>query len=297
MSDALCVGDHGDAPTQADVGYLCVRCFSRLRNSLLQLPAVATWLEVNIAATGNPNGERVSGSSEDPIPLRPDVLDLVGPDSRKYAIPDPNHLPLFLLWEDGLIIGYYGTWQEAQVARVDEMRLAGVEEPVIAAVVHPDVESTEPPEKVAAARERWQVRPVERGGIDQRGEDSFHNTLITWAKLVATEGPFAWTDRNDTTGLVAWLSGHLSWIAGQPWVDEFAADIRKLSSDAHRVAPWRPEHRRLDDPCTACGVRAVVAHIGEGHRQCEKRAGGCGKREKLSEYELRVLLPESRRAS
>lgn len=270
-----CVTHRGDE-TEAQAGLLCWDCFDRLRKTLVQLPAIATWLEVNIAATGNPNGERVSGTSEDPIPLRPDVLDLIGPDSRKYAVTDESQIPYFLLWEDGLVIGSFASWREALQARWDEIVASDDLDPVVS---------------------RWRIAVTERGGYDQRGEDSFHNTLITWAKLVAEEGPFAWTDRNDTTGLVSWLAGHLSWIAGQPWVDEFAADVHKLASDAHRVVPWRPEQRAAEDPCATCGVRAVVINLGDGYRQCEKRAGGCGKRETLSEYELRVLLPEARRSA
>jgi hypothetical protein len=81
-----CLGSHDD-PTEAESGYLCRKCFGRLRRALRDLPAVATWLEVNIAA-GGAAGERVSGTREDPIPLRVDILDLIGPVN-----PDPSHPP------------------------------------------------------------------------------------------------------------------------------------------------------------------------------------------------------------
>lgn len=82
MSD--CIGKHEDAQEAATVGYLCARCFSRLRRSVLELPAIAAWLHVNLAA-GGVAGERVGGTKEDPIPLRLDVLDLIGP-----VAPDPS---------------------------------------------------------------------------------------------------------------------------------------------------------------------------------------------------------------
>lgn len=72
-----CVGRHAEPP-DATVGYLCGDCYKHLRSALMQLPAIAVWLEVNIAASGTA-GEKVSGSREDPIPLRVDVTDLVGP--------------------------------------------------------------------------------------------------------------------------------------------------------------------------------------------------------------------------
>lgn len=229
MSDCVL---HEDGP-EATVGYLCVQCFSRLRSTLLSLPAVATWLEVNIAAGGVP-GERVSGSREDPIPLRVDVTDLIGP-----VAPNPT----------------------AAFTRDDEGRLT------------------------------WEA-------LDQAGEPSIFDELRSWALLVREETQATWTgdDRHTLTGAVTFLSARLSWIAEQPWVDEFYGKVTLLHTQAHRVVPWRPELRQIKEPCEDCGVRAMVAHIAEGFRRCEKHAGGCGRRKTLSKYELNVLLPETRRA-
>lgn len=235
MSEVLCVvGEHGDDPVEALTGYLCGQHFSRLRTSLLELVAVAAWLGVNLAAGGSGITEKVSGSGEDPIPLRTDVLDLIGP-----VAPNPT----------------------AALTRNDDDTLT------------------------------WEA-------LDQAGEPSIFDELRSWCALVKEESGFPWSgdDRKTVTGAVAYLAGHLSWLAAQPWVDEFAEAVRRLHRDAHRVAPWREELVRVNDPCSSCGVRAVIAHIGEGWRRCEAKAGGCGKRERLSEYELRVLLPESRRA-
>jgi hypothetical protein len=93
-----CVGNHqpSDSPDwkwpTASSGLLCQRCRSRLSSLLIQLPSLAAWLEENIAATSNPNGPKISGSREDPMPLRPDILDLVGPtSSREISVTlDPN---------------------------------------------------------------------------------------------------------------------------------------------------------------------------------------------------------------
>lgn len=215
---------HGDSDVDATVGYLCVQHFSRLRSSLLELPAIAGWLHCRIATGGSSLTERVSGSSDDPIPLRLDVLDLIGP-----VAPNPT---------------------EALI----------------------------------------------RDPETQAGEPSMFDELRSWACLVEDESGFDdWTDRRTLVGSVAYLTGHLSWVAGQPWVDEFAASVRRLGRQAHRVAPWRAEVKHDPDPCPACNVRAVVLHLADGHSRCEPRAGGCGRSQPISEYVLNAILPRLRR--
>jgi len=84
-----CVGNHqpSESPDwkwpSATTGLLCGRCRTRLSSLLIQMPSLAAWLEENIAAGGNANGPKISGSREDPIPLRIDVLDFVGPTSSR----------------------------------------------------------------------------------------------------------------------------------------------------------------------------------------------------------------------
>lgn len=171
-------------------------------------------------------GDRVTGTREDPIPLRTDILDLIGP-----VAPDPS-VPV--LRQDA------ATW-------------------------------------------------------DQLGETSIFDEVRSWCALVETEAAedgqdFTWEDRRTLTGAVAYLTGHLSWVAAQPWVDELIAAVRKLARDAHRVAPWRAETMRDTEPCDRCGVRAVVLHVAESTLVCERRMGGCGKAT-VSDY-----LRQSRRA-
>lgn len=222
---------HEEDP-EAEIGYLCLECFSRLRRQLTELPAIAAWLHANIAAGGSGLHDKVTGSSDDPIPLRPDVLDLIGP-----VAPNPT----------------------AAFTRDDEDHLT------------------------------WEA-------LDQSGEPGLLDETRSWAVLVEEETGDEWEDRQTLTGAVAYLAAHLSWIAGQAWVDEFAGKIRELGQRAHKIAPWRTELIRANEACEDCGVQAVVIHLGEGFRRCEPRGGGCGRRKKLSEYEYRVILPEHRSA-
>lgn len=86
----FCVGDHKPPENkpdwqwpQATVGLLCGRCRNRLSSLLVQMPSLAEWLHENIAPGQSGAGDRVSGSREDPIPLRTDILDYIGPTSSR----------------------------------------------------------------------------------------------------------------------------------------------------------------------------------------------------------------------
>lgn len=290
------LGGNEDAH-EADQGYVCNRHFSRLRSSLLELPAIATWLEVHLAA-GGVAGERVGGSRDDPIPLRVDVLDHIGPDSRHWVT---DARPSFLLWADGEPVAEFTRWQDASTAMRTAMQRADIHPDVVELLTNrPDHDRPEigfdctehcplcrllttDRDLLDAAQRRWQIRPTGRGG-DQRGEDAIRSVLFAWVRMVAEPDPdmgkpeFAWPERCDLIyPLAAWLSGHLSWIVAQPWVDEFAEEIHKAAAGAHRVVPWRDEVMYDKEPCSTCGVRAVVLHVADSTLKCEKHLGGCGK--------------------
>jgi hypothetical protein len=228
-SPTRCVGSHPNVgpdnlPDQ-QAGLLCLDCWSRLRSVILELPAIVTWLEVNIAAGQGALNDRVSGTSEDPMPLRADITDLIGP-----VAPDP-------------------------------------------------------------------YQAIKADAAHQLGDPSIFDELRSWAALVEEEAGFEWEDRQTITGAVTYLAGHLSWIAAQPWVDEFAAKVADLSRRAHRIAPWRAEARHDREPCVDCGVRAVLLLIGDGVMRCSPRLGGCGRRQAITEYMLSSELPKARRTA
>lgn len=260
-----CAGSHEPDDMQpAEAGTLCVRCYTSLRKQLDMLPKIERWLWVNEAAGGTP-GERVSGTSEDPIPLRLDVLDLVGPDSRK---PARTVVPEFLVWADGTLVGSFTSWRDAeqvQHAMWAQYMLAPYSE---------------------EAKLRVQIRPVERGGSDQRGAESFRATLVYWAGKLRDEHGKPWPDDHDTTyGLTRYLLADLLWIAEQDWAADMLAEITRTTATAHQTAPWKAMTRRdRDEVCEHCGARAIVVHLSEGLARCEKGLGGCGKNRVVSEY-------------
>lgn len=260
-----CAGKHelGDEqPTET--GNLCHRCYRTLRLLLAQLPAVETWLWMNEAAGGSPS-ERVSGTSEDPIPLRLDVLDLVGPDSHRPARTDAAS---YLVWCDGALVGSYTSWGDAEQVQRQMWAQYGLEP-------YSDT-----------AKLRVQVRPLQRGGPDQRGSESFRASLRYWAEQVHDEHGRPWPDDHETvTGLTAYLLADLLWIARQDWASDMLAEIIRTTQTAHQTAPWKAMTRRdKDEICEHCGAKAIVVHLSEAVARCEKGLGGCGKNRQVSGY-------------
>jgi len=263
-----------DDPRPADIGQLCLDHWSQLRCALLELPAVAGWLHANVAAGGVAGETRVSGSREDPIPLRVDVLDLIGPDSLRPAVTTPDDQAGCEAFRATL--GYYATlvhvdggfaFPPLTVIRLDGAQVGEYADADVAADV--------------LGRLRWRSRRLVHPA--------------RWQARVVS-GRSGWADLASLPALVGWLAEHLLWVAGQPWVGEFAVEVRGLGVRAHAVAPWRPEIRRDPDPCPRCGRRSVVLHLAAGESRCERRAGGCGRKQPLSEYVLNAVLPGTRRA-
>lgn len=72
----LTEGEHDGTEAVAD-SLLCRSCYRRLEQRIAELPALAGWLEANVAASGR-SGEPVSGSRHPPVPVSLTVLALLG---------------------------------------------------------------------------------------------------------------------------------------------------------------------------------------------------------------------------
>lgn len=268
-----CRGQHPDDERPvADIGFLCRECYDRLRKQLRMLPAVERWLQVNLRAGSGELRDRVSGSSEDPIPLRLNVLDMIGPSSplpvfrcvldqegresirsifRRYAemVHKGGHPypPSAIVFRDGKPQGEYSSFKDAvrdcDRARWDSRR------------------STDP--------RRWSIR-----------------------QRASREG---WPEQAPLADVSRYLGNHLEWSAHQEWCQELAEELTHLLAEAHRSTPWREEIRRDTEPCKRCGKSSVVLHIAQAISRCEEKAGGCGRTEPLSKYVMNALLPETRR--
>ncbi len=72
---SICLLPHHDEPTEAYLGLLCRPAWKQLERQVAELPALANWLEANLAAGGKGESQKVKGTREDPIPIRPAVID------------------------------------------------------------------------------------------------------------------------------------------------------------------------------------------------------------------------------
>jgi hypothetical protein len=131
--------------------------------------------------------------------------------------------------------------------------------------------------------------PDDRRGRNAAGEPSpsIADELASWVGTVTEERPDTTAPaRLDVTSLCVWLQAQLPWIAAQAWVVEFMAALHEIERDTARVAPWRPELLRdRQEPCTDCGVLALVQHVAKGQVVCEQRLGGCGRSRAVTTYE------------
>jgi hypothetical protein len=79
--------------------------------------------------------------------------------------------------------------------------------------------------------------------------------------------------------LCAYLRTHLTAVECAPFIAPMWDELAWLTSDAHALAPWRPEVRRLDGiPCPECHIAALVIFGGDTDATCT---------------ECRHIIPES----
>lgn len=268
-----CRGTHpDDERPAAEFGFLCRGCQDRLRRQLRMVPAVAEWLRVNLAAGSGELRDRVSGSSEDPIPLRLNVLDLVGPGSP---------LPVFRL-----VLDQEGRESiRSLLARyAQEVHNGGHPYPPSAVVLLDGKLQGEYHSFTAAVEDCDRARWGSRRQTDPN----------RWA-IRSAPSRESWPHRAGLHEVAQFLLDHLNWISTQPWVGDLVEEISQLLAAAHRSTPWQEEIRRDTQPCRSCGKSTVVLHIAKAISRCEPKAGGCARSEPLSEYVLNALLPETRR--
>src|SRR5262245_33285896 len=205
--------DHDHDGTPATHGHICRSCLRRLEQRIAELPALCRWLQANIARTG-PNGERLTGSREAPVPVNLTVIALLS----------------------------------------------------------------------------W---PADDGsGHDPVGADSTPSilgVLFAWTNHILDHqrtfsGPISWT----VDGIAIWLIARLAppdhWLAAQPWVDEFAAELDRIHAAINAAAPYWPvkDHPR-PTPCDQCDLRALVWN--SRWYECDPRLGGCGRLMSQIEYD------------
>lgn len=260
-----CVGPHKPPsdddgtwqPPTTRSGLLCSKCRQRLATLLIELPAVAAWLNVNKAPSiGVSLDGHVSGSREAPMPLRRDVLDLVGPTNGQQSVSQPAPPARYQLWAGAQHVTSYRTRADADRARW-ELR-------------HDD----DPTNQRDLGYYRITLLRMTR---DQIGDAGIYDRIMGWAEQVHDEAFADLPPRKDLATLARWLHGHFEWICRQEWVNDMLDDLIDAESRSRQLAPWEPEHKRLRDDCPSCDMRALVFVRGK-HVECVKRLGGCGRK-------------------
>lgn len=78
-----------------------------------------------------------------------------------------------------------------------------------------------------------------------------------------------WDVTAEVTVTAGFLLTHLTAVENQPFVAELWDELGWLTTDAHALAPWRPEARRLPGvPCPECQTASLVIFGGDTDVTC-----------------------------
>lgn len=149
---------------------------------------------------------------------------------------------------------------------------------VDAPVVH-DWLGANMPNGVSAARphQDWERKGGEEGSpaplkvavLDHRWLLS--DRLSTWTETVCENLHLSGPDTAVIDRTAEFLLQMLPRIEDHWWVLEMFDELAETTSDAHALAPWRPELRRLDGiPCPECHWCALVIYGGDVDATCQE---------------------------
>ncbi|MEV6436299.1 hypothetical protein [Streptomyces anulatus] len=115
--------------------------------------------------------------------------------------------------------------------------------------------------------------PASRQGVtdaeDQVGSVPFLEVLSSWSEVV-TEGRALTPVKKHVTTLTARLTAHLPWICEQPFVGDFAGELRELVHEVQRITMTQPRRELLRGvTCPSCDGLTMVRHFpGDWAAEC-----------------------------
>ncbi|MET9051766.1 hypothetical protein ABZW50_11510 [Streptomyces bacillaris] len=115
--------------------------------------------------------------------------------------------------------------------------------------------------------------PASRQGVtdavDQTGSVPFLEVLWSWSEVV-TEGRALTPVRKHVNTLTARLTAHLPWICEQPFVADFAGELKELVHEVQRITMTQPRRELLKGvTCPSCGGLTMVRHFpGDWAAEC-----------------------------
>lgn len=120
--------------------------------------------------------------------------------------------------------------------------------------------------------------PIKVAIYDQR--QLLGDRLAAWVDDLCEHKGLAGPDRHDVEADAKFL---LTWLPGAEkldWIGDWFEELAETMSDAHALAPWRPEVKRCSGvPCPECAETNLIIFGGESDVTC----GSC-----------RTIIPEKR---
>jgi hypothetical protein len=104
---------------------------------------------------------------------------------------------------------------------------------------------------------------------DQAGPTPFLEVLASWCEAVTDERGLT-NVRRHVMPMTARLTAHLAWICEQPWVADFAEEIRELLRTTQRITMTEPRKQLLRGvTCPSCeGLTLVRCIPGDWTAEC-----------------------------
>ncbi|MER6112407.1 hypothetical protein [Streptomyces hirsutus] len=104
---------------------------------------------------------------------------------------------------------------------------------------------------------------------DQTGPAPFLAVLESWCEAVS-EGRGLTPVTRDVTSMTRRLTAHLPWLCEQPWVVDFAEEIRDLVRTCQRITLTEPRREILTGVrCPGCEEKSLVRHFpGDWSAEC-----------------------------
>lgn len=129
-----------------------------------------------------------------------------------------------------------------------------------------------------SSKQEYPPPPIDLGIHDHL--DILHVSLSGWVDALVEDTDLVGPDHRDITSTSSYLLTHLDRVEAADWADAMWDELAQNCSDAHAMAPWRPELRRVDGiPCPECHSCALVIFGGEEDVSC---------------LECRTIIPKQR---
>lgn len=133
--------------------------------------------------------------------------------------------------------------------------------------------------------------PVDFDVIDHR--EQIRAVLAGWVDALVDATSLTGPDKLDAPTCAGYLLTHLTAVENQQWVGEAFTEFAEATTQAHALAPWRPERKPVRGiPCPSCEHLTLVVYGGEEDVTCTR----CREIMTPGRYAIWTRMYEERRA-